>query len=203
MALSICGIAFRGIIYASAAFSCSASSKAGPRSGTTGPGCPIFRQYTATSTILQRVRYAPDLTRELDLHSFQSNKQAFFLDQRSTVPLAQLINTIDTPYENENSCGCEEYSEDFELDREGSFIDFCIRGFVISPSKFQREGNKYTECKDLEGEACERYIYCPLIGTGGSGGGSTADSLEDKRCYIARDEDPVVEFCRESSVFFT
>lgn len=116
--------------------------------------------------------------------------------QRPTVPIAQLVDTVNTPRQYQNDGQTQEPDEDFE-----TWTHLQLTGcFGVADSVIDGEGDEDTEGEDLEGEAGEGDVDRDVGLAGGDRGEGAAAGLEDEGEDVAGDEEPVVEPGRETGV---
>lgn len=134
-----------------------------------------------------------------DQYAFQSDKQPLVMYQRPTVPITQLVDTVNTSRQYQNDGQTQESDEDFESLTHLLFLDLtgC---FGVADSVVDGEGDEDAEGEDLEGEAGEGDIDRDVGLAGGDRGEGAAAGLEDEGEDVAGDEEPVVEPGREAGV---
>lgn len=125
------------------------------------------------------------------------------MDQRPTIPIAQLVNSIAAPYQDERGRSGK---------KRGKYLEPCgnlslvgRRPSPLAPPQgiLYYERNEYTDEENLKGETGNRHVDSRSVATGGTRGQRSANGLEDETEDVAGDENPVVEFGGEARVFRT
>lgn len=125
------------------------------------------------------------------------------MDQRPRVSAAQLIDTINTPYQNEENRQGQESAEDLEPIRNGRGFVRDFLSLVISQGVFDDQGNEDAQREYLKGETGDGDVDGGFGSTGRSSREGTTDGLQAEREDVAGDEDPKVEFGGEAGVLGT
>lgn len=119
--------------------------------------------------------------------------------QRPTVPITQLVDTVNTPDQYQNDRQTQESDED--LESLAQLLFFELTGcFGVADSVVDGEADEDAESEDLEGEAGEGDIDRDVGVARGDSGEGAAAALEDEGEDVARNEEPVVESGRKAGV---
>ncbi len=113
------------------------------------------------------------------LHSLQSNKLAFIVDQWPTIAIAQFVNTVGAANENKDRSGREGTNENQETRSQllpvgGRRIMRKANGVVNS------ENGKHGQSEDLEGKAGKGNIDTRLGGSARTGRSCTTRGLQSQ-----------------------
>ena len=92
------------------------------------------------------------------------------MNQRSTIPITQLINAVGAPYQNQHNRQVQEPNEDFKLCRQYTAFYFGIWRSYVPPCKLERQGDEDAEGEDLPGETGDGDIDGGFVAAGGLGG---------------------------------
>lgn len=145
-----------------------------------------------------RITRRQRIRRHNNYNALQPNIKPLVMYQRPTIPIAQLINTISTPYQYQQDTCTQKREEDLETLIQRLLLRICA--LSIANSVFNSQRDKDAQRDDLEAEARNGDVDGDFRAAGRYGGERAAAALEDEAEDVAGDEEPVVELGGEACV---
>lgn len=102
------------------------------------------------------------------------------MDQRPTIPLTQLINTIHTPDQNQENGKAQKAHKHLKLRRQPFSLAFLsvASAAPVTDRVIGREADEERHSEDLEAQARERDIDADVGAAGAVGGHAAAGGLQ-------------------------
>jgi hypothetical protein len=127
-------------------------------------------------------------------HSLKPNKQPLIVNQRSIIPITQLINPIHTSYQNQHNRKAQKPHK--HLEPRIQLRPLALLGAApsapVADGVIGREADEERQSEDLEGEAGQSDVDADVGSAVAVGGHAAAGGLQGERDDVAGDEDIVV-----------